>query len=126
MFKLFEDSPYSIMVLSLFVGPSFIDLLCQREPFAVLIYIYSGVIFHNLNEWWGRDMGKRIVNGLTLPAEMLESNPRLASALLWAKEQIAKRPAPDKVLFWRIFVSSVTFLNTELTDIKRTYHQGGE
>ncbi|TIA22405.1 hypothetical protein D6C81_03409 [Aureobasidium pullulans] len=103
LIRLFHDSPYSIMVFSLFVGPDFFHLVCQREPLAVLIYVYVGVLFHNVNIWWGEGVGERIVNGLSLPAELLENNPKCASALLWAQQQVKKRPEPDKVLFWRIF-----------------------
>jgi hypothetical protein len=108
LLKLFYDSPYSIMVFSLFVGPDFFQLLYQREPLAVLIYIYCGVVFNNVNEWWGDGVGKRIVNGLTLPADILEQHPKWASALLWAQEQVMNPPEPDRVLFWRIFVRTST------------------
>ena len=106
MLKLFHESPYSILSFSLFVGADYIQLLCQREPLAILIYIYVGVVFNNVDEWWGRDVGKRIVNNLTLPPELLQAKPELASALLWAQCQVATTPDSDRILFWRIFVSS--------------------
>ncbi|KAI5276960.1 hypothetical protein E4T47_00051 [Aureobasidium subglaciale] len=103
LLRLFYDSPYAIISFSLLVGPDFFQLVCQREPMAVLIYIYCGVAFNNVNEWWCDGLGKRIVNGLTLPEKTLEDNPKMASALSWAKQQVMKVPEPNKVIFWRIF-----------------------
>ncbi|KAI5212807.1 hypothetical protein E4T38_00036 [Aureobasidium subglaciale] len=103
LLRLFYDSPYAIISFSLLVGPDFFQLVCQREPMAVLIYIYCGVAFNNVNEWWCDGLGKRIVNGLTLPEETLEDSPMMASALSWAKQQVMKVPESNKVIFWRIF-----------------------
>jgi hypothetical protein len=105
LLRSFHDSPFAITAFSLLVGPDFFQLVTQREPLAVLIYIYCGVLFSNLKEWWCEGLGGRIVNGLTLPEEVLEKHPAWASALLWAREQVNKVTEPDKVLFWRIFVS---------------------
>ena len=105
LLRLFYDSPFAIIAFSLLVGPDFFQLVSQREPLAILIYIYCGVLFSNVNEWWCDGLGNRIVNNLTLPAEVLEKDPRLASAQHWAKEQVNKVTEPNKVLFWRIFVS---------------------
>ncbi|KAI4852436.1 hypothetical protein E4T44_01491 [Aureobasidium sp. EXF-8845] len=107
LLRLFVDSPFSVTGFSLLVGPDFFQLVTQREPLAVLIYIYCGVLFHNIKEWWCDGLGGRIVNGLTLPEEVLEKHPAWASALLWARQQVNKVTEPDKVLFWRIFVSFV-------------------
>lgn len=104
LLRLFYDSPFAIIAFSLLVGPDFFQLVIQREPLAILIYIYCGVLFSNISEWWCDGLGHRIVNGLTLPAEVLEQNPKWASAQLWAKEQVNKVTEPNKVLFWRIFV----------------------
>ncbi|KAG9566893.1 hypothetical protein KCU71_g4183, partial [Aureobasidium melanogenum] len=106
LLRLFYDSPFAVMAFSLLVGPDFFHLVCQREPLAVLIYIHCGVLFTNINEWWCDGLGKRIVNELSLPAEVLESNPKIASALMWAKKQATKFTEPNKVLFWRIFDST--------------------
>ncbi|KAG9783489.1 hypothetical protein KCU84_g4458, partial [Aureobasidium melanogenum] len=106
LLRLFYDSPFAVMAFSLLVGPDFFQLVCQREPLAVLIYIYCGVLFTNINEWWCDGLGKRIVHELSLPAEVLESNPKIASALLWTKKQASKSTEPNKVLFWRIFDST--------------------
>jgi hypothetical protein len=107
LLRLFDDSPFAVVAFSLLVGPDFFQLVSQREPLAVLIYIYCGVLFSNVNEWWCDGLGHRIVNGLTLPADVLEKNPKWASAQLWAKEQVNKATEPNKVLFWRIFVSFI-------------------
>jgi hypothetical protein len=105
LLKLFHDSPYSIVFFSLFVGPDFFHLVCQREPLAILIYVYVGVVFHIVDVWWGEGVGQRIVLGLSLPAELLERCPKYVSAFLWAQRQVSETPEPDRVLFWRVPVS---------------------
>ncbi|KAI4729944.1 hypothetical protein E4T49_02308 [Aureobasidium sp. EXF-10728] len=106
LLRLFYDSPYAILAFSLLVGPDFFLLVTQREPLAILIYIYCGVLFSNVHhEWWCAGLGKRIANDLTLPAEALEGNPEWETALVWAKQQVNKRTEPNKVMFWRIFSS---------------------
>lgn len=105
LLKQFYDSPFAVMAFSLLVGPNFFQLVSQREPLAVLIYIYCGVLFTNINEWWCDGLGKRIVDKLTIPAEVLEQNPKMAAAVLWAKQQANKSTESNKVIFWRIFVS---------------------
>ncbi|KAL4911757.1 hypothetical protein BDW62DRAFT_45836 [Aspergillus aurantiobrunneus] len=66
----------------------FIYALRCRQPFALLILMYWGVLLHELHGrlWWARNSGSALV--LELLTELRSYQPRWETILLWPKQRI--------------------------------------
>ncbi|KAL4778959.1 hypothetical protein BJX76DRAFT_362213 [Aspergillus varians] len=67
---------------------AFVYALTSRQPLALLILMYWGVLLHELHGrlWWARNSGSALV--IELLAELRSSHPRWESILLWPKQRI--------------------------------------
>jgi hypothetical protein len=69
------------------VGQGFIDAVCHREPFALLVLAYWGASLCRLEGmWWARYAGQILLRELTNTSLRPQYEP-WAAAMLWAKEQ---------------------------------------
>lgn len=78
----------SILALLAAADKEFIYSLRSREPIALLILMYWGVLLHDLHGklWWARGSGSALV--LELLAELRHFQPRWENILLWPKQKV--------------------------------------
>lgn len=92
-FSRFANSPHPAAILGwlAYVQKKFVDRLCSRQPFQLLIFMHWGVLLNELGRqfWWARGSGKALVAELSEELESLAEDPRWSRALQWPQSQIS-------------------------------------
>lgn len=92
LIRIFQEHPVAVIAYPLFLADEFIHLLRQRKHMALIIFIYYGVTLNLIKEWWTEGVGKRLVNTLSIPGDVLQTKPQWAAALKWARQQVGLNP----------------------------------
>ena len=81
----YSPHPASILPWLGYVNKTFVNQLCSREPLAMVIFMYWGVLLDELGNWfwWAQGSGKALISELSGELEPWTGDPKWAAAMKW-------------------------------------------
>lgn len=96
-----SSDPAPVLAWLAAVDKSFVECLRLRQPFALLVLAYWGILLSELDghRWWARNSGQALVLELMGGLSVQGQDPAWESCIAWVRQRVARIPrsAPASV-----------------------------